>query len=509
MISPEGTQVVTVTAGAQLGRSQGDLPKPSPNSGAQRYERLHRWLLVAMAALVAVHVGVLLYHLGVEIAFPYDLNYGEGYVLNDAVRLAHGESLYVDLQQFPMVRSPYPPLYPLVWSALVPLTGPVFWPGRAISALSLLGTAALVGWSAWRACRGIWPAVAAVGLVAASPFVYQWAAYARVDMLALLFAVGGVVAAQWLRGPRAVLGAALLCGLALWTKQTTITAAVAVGLAFALRSWRSGAAFAAVLGLPSALALLVLNSTTGGEFARHVLAGNASNPIMPLRSAIYVGTFVFLHLIAVTAGMWWLRRALGGKPSPIALYVPISLLAALSAGNGGSSVNYLIEPILVLALALPFAWRALPAQSVVAGPMLAVAQFALLMHWPNTFGTSYLAESALGRTPTPADAAIGAHLDDLVRSEPGEVIAEPAGFAVRNGRPVYVQPIDLRAEQLQGRWRSGPLVSALASGRFPRLITAFNLFPADAERAIAQHFRLTETLPSPDGLTFQIFTYDS
>ena len=76
-----------------------------------------------MAALVAVHVGVLLYHLGVEVAFSYDLNYGEGYVLNDAVRLAHGESLYVDLQQFPMVRSPYPPLYPLMWSALVPLTG--------------------------------------------------------------------------------------------------------------------------------------------------------------------------------------------------------------------------------------------------------------------------------------------------------------------------------------------------------------------------------------------------
>ena len=469
-----------------------------------------------MAALVVVHVGVLVYHLGVQLAFPYDLNYGEGYVLNDAVRLAHGEPLYVDLQQFPMVRSPYPPLYPLVWSALVPVTGPVLWPGRALSVLSLAGIAAVVGWNAWRVFhqwrggrRGIWPAVAAIGLVAASPFVYQWAGYARVDMLTLLLAVGGVVAGQWLRGSRAIVIAALLCGLALWTKQTTITAAVAVALAFTLRSWRSGAAFAAVLGVPCALVVLVLNATTGGEFAHHVLAGNATNPIMPLRSAIYVGTFVFLHLIAVAAGLWWLRRALGGKPSPVALYLPIALLAALSAGNGGSSVNYLIEPLLALALALPFAWRALPAQSAVAGPMLAVAQLALLAHWPNTFGTSYLAESALGRTPTAADATIGARLDDLVRSEPGEVIAEPAGFAVRNGRPVYVQPIDLRAEQLQGRWRSDPLVGALASGRFPRLITAFNLFPADAERAIAQHFKLTETLPSPDGLTFQVFRYES
>src|SRR5207244_2743346 len=169
---------------------------------------------------------------------------------------------------------------------------------------------------------------------------------------------------------------------------------------------------------------------------------------------------------------------------------------------GGSSVNYLIEPVLALALALPFAWRALPHESALAGPMLAVVQLALLVHWPNSFGTTYLAESALGRTPTEIDAAVGAQLDSLVRAAPGEVIAEPAGFALRNGRPVYVQPIDLRAEQLQGRWQPRPLVDALASGMFPTIITAYNFFPAEAERAMAQNYALAETLPIPAGLTF-------
>ena len=471
--------------------------------------RLQWWLLAAMAALVALHLGVLAYHLAVEVAFPYDLNYGEGYVLNDAVRLAHGESLYLDLQQFPMVRSPYPPLFPLIWSVLVPLAGPVLWPGRALSVLSLAGIGALVGWNAWRVGRGPWPALAAVGVVIASPFVYQWSGYARVDMLALLFAVGGVVAAQWLRGWRAVITAALLCGLAMWTKQTTITATVAVGLAFALRSWRAGAAFTVLVGVPSLLIAVGLNAVSGGEFVRHVLAGNSTNPILPLRALIYVGTFVLLHLMAFAAGAWWLRGSVGRKPSPVAVYLPITLLAAFSAGNGGSSVNYLIEPLLALALALPFAWRALPDASAAAGPMLAVAQLAMLIHWPNSFGTGYLAESALGRTPTAADAAIGAQLDTLVNEDPGEVVVEPAGFAVRNDRPVYVQPIDLRAEQLQGRWRSELLTTALASGRFSELITAYNFFPADAERTIAQHFTLEQSLPSPDGLTFQVYRYQS
>jgi hypothetical protein len=131
----------------------------------------------------------------------------------------------------------------------------------------------------------------------------------------------------------------------------------------------------------------------------------------------------------------------------------------------------------------------------------------LLLHWPNGFGTTYLTQLALGRTPTPGDVAVGQHLDDVVRGASGDVIAEPAGFAVRAGRPVFVQPIDLRAEQLQGRWRAQPLVDALASGRFQLVLTAYNFFPADVDRALAEHYVVTETLDSPDGLTFTVYRY--
>jgi hypothetical protein len=466
-------------------------------------------LQAALGGLVALQLGVLVYHLVAQLTFPYDLNYGEGYVLNDAVRLAHAQPIYVHLQQFPMVRSPYPPLFPLLWSLLIPLTGPSFVAGRAMEVFSLLGVAALVGWNALKVRAGVWPALASVGLIVASPFVYQWVGYARVDMLALLFAVGGVTTAQWVRGNRGVLIAAVLCGLAMWTKQTTVTAAFAVAVALTLRSWRLGLTFVALIAIPSLAVGAALNAASNGEFVRHVILGNASNPVQPLRAAVYIGTFVFLNLVALAAGIWWLRRALSGRPSPIAVYLPVALLAAFSAGNGGSSVNYLIEPVLALALVVPFAWRALPPASALAGPMFAVIQLAVLVHWPNSFGTAYLAESAIGRTPTAADVRVGAQLDALVRSTPGDVIAEPAGFAVRNGREVYVQPIDLRAEQLQGRWRPGPLVDALASGRFARVITAFNLFPLEAEQAIAQHFTLSETLQSPDGLTFRVYDYSS
>jgi hypothetical protein len=461
-------------------------------------------LLIALVGLAVLHVGVLVYHLAATLAFPFDLDYGEGYVLNDALRLAQGEPMYVDLQQFPMVRSPYPPLFPLVWSWLVGLTGPAFLAGRALSVAALAGICGLAAWNARRAATSKAAVLVAPAIIAASPFVYQWAGYARVDLLALLLAAAGVLAAQWLRDWRGVLLAAGLCTLAIWTKQTTLTAAVAVTIALVARDWRQALAFVMAVALPSLATYAMLDAATHGEFTHHVVLGNVSNPFSLIRAAAYVLIFGLLNLPLLVASGWWLRRA---GPQPAAVYAAVAVLASLSAGNGGSSINYLLEPIIACALVVPFAWRALPAHAKQVGALLACVQLVMFLHWPNTFGTDYLEVAPHGHTPTAEDYAVGAAIDAAVQAEPGAVIAEPAGFALRNGRPVYLQPIDLRAEQMKGRWQSGPLVEALSDGQFPLVITAYNLLPADAEQAIARQFVRTVDLVSDDGLTFQLYHY--
>lgn len=463
------------------------------------------WPLTGViAVLAAVQLAVLAYHVASSAAFPYDLNYGEGYVLNDAVRLSRGESMYVDLQQFPMVRSPYPPLFPWLWSLLVPLAGPELWPGRLLSAVALVGLFGVAAWNAWRVRCGIWPLVVSVGLLAACPFVYAWAAFARVDMVALGCAALAVCLAHWVPGWRGLVLSGSLCLLAVWTKQTALTAVVAIALAYGLRQLRLGVAFAALVAVPSLVLIMVLNAATGGEFQRHVLEGNATNPYSVPRAFVYVGVLLLLHLCAATAALWWVARSLRGSPSPIALYIPIALLGALSVGNEGSSVNYLIEPVIAFSLGLPFAWRAAGSAAPIIGPVLAITQLAVLLHWPNGFGTNILVNAS---TPGPADAAVGAQVDALVRGEPRDVLSELAGFAVRNDKPVLLQPIDLRAEEARGRWRSAPLVSALAGGRFGLAIVTLNFLPVDVARALEQHFRLETTIESPDGLTFRVYRY--
>src|SRR5205823_7268499 len=136
-------------------------------------------------ALAALYALIFLYHAALTVAFPYDLDWGEGYVLNDALRLARGEPIYVDVQRFPMVRSPYPPLFLALDALLMQLLGVGFLAGRLLSTASTLTAAWMTGRLARAGGADALPAAVAGLLVLASPHVYQWAPYSRVDMLAV------------------------------------------------------------------------------------------------------------------------------------------------------------------------------------------------------------------------------------------------------------------------------------------------------------------------------------
>ncbi|MGH7402172.1 MAG: hypothetical protein ACREKQ_07085, partial [Candidatus Rokuibacteriota bacterium] len=80
------------------------------------------------------------------IAFPFPMDYGEGPLLAQTLRLGHGENIYrPDLTSPPYTVSNYPPLYPLVLSPLARLTGPAFWYGRLLSWLSIVAASILIG----------------------------------------------------------------------------------------------------------------------------------------------------------------------------------------------------------------------------------------------------------------------------------------------------------------------------------------------------------------------------
>jgi hypothetical protein len=198
----------------------------------------------------------------------------------------------------------------------------------------------------------------------------------------------------------------------------------------------------------------------------------------------------------------------GRRPSALALAVTAAWLVSLSVANQTSSVNYFLEVVALAAPAAAVAWSRLARGNTVR-PMLfallALAQMILLFHLPNTRGVWPLPFPPHGYTPTAEDAAIGQEIDRRVAAVNGPVLAEPAGFAVRNGREVLVQPLDLRAEQLRGRWDSTELRARIRDQRFDLVILSHRLFPPDVLAELRRSYVVDQELTGPNRLHYTIY----
>ncbi len=132
------------------------------------------------------------------LSFPFDLDYGEGIVWQQA-QLMFTPEAYGPIDGFPAIVFHYTPVYHLVTRATSALTGAdMLYVGRAVSIASTLVTALVIGLIVARAAPARSPRLARLlsgacgGLVIFSlwPVIY-WAQLMRVDMLAILLSLAG------------------------------------------------------------------------------------------------------------------------------------------------------------------------------------------------------------------------------------------------------------------------------------------------------------------------------
>ena len=175
---------------------------PPSQTQLKRRSPVLKWLarVVVGAALVILLMAqgralvLFAQHVPLALNDPYTLNYGEGPLLDQAVRLARGENIYqADLATPPYTITNYPPLYVLAQVPFVERFGPAFWYGRLISLISILVAALLLGLTV-QAVTKDWIAGLAAGLtLPAIPYVYYWSALARIDSLALALSMAGLL----------------------------------------------------------------------------------------------------------------------------------------------------------------------------------------------------------------------------------------------------------------------------------------------------------------------------
>lgn len=449
---------------------------------------LGRVALIALGALLAWHLYFFLLTAVRAVAYPYELDYGEGIVWYQARQLLAGEA-FGDIHRFGGIVFHYTPLFQALSGLLERLGFDGLAAGRLLSLLSTAAMAVLIGIIVRHVALGsggsrrgaaIAAAVAGLTLLIAFP-VKVWAPLMRVDMLAFALSLGGLWCGLLaLRRPPLVHLAAILFVLAVFTKQTMVAAPAAVFLVLLLfrpRTAFAGIATSLVLG-SAALAALAL--ATDGGFFRHVFLYNVNR--IALDRLGWIASIVSSHLlliVAATIGLAGIAPAIrrfaakrsqaapeDAESAMLGAYLVLTTASVALVLKSGSGVNYFIEWIAVLAIFAGLAvHRAIAVEGGRAAPVRQVAiialavQAAMLPVLPYTAGMFEKRTAALDR------------LVGRIRSAEGPVISDDMVLLLRAGRPVLWEPAIFAELGATGAWDERPFVRMIDERRFAMFVT--------------------------------------
>jgi Dolichyl-phosphate-mannose-protein mannosyltransferase len=452
----------------ELATSTGLEKGKSSHKGA-RTRRVALWVATSFLILTQT-LAVLLFvrHGWDALAFPYPLNYGEGPLLDQSVRLAQFENIYrTDLSAPPYVVTNYPPLFMLAQVPFVWLFGPALWYGRLISLISVAAVALFVGLTLHALTRDRIAALAGALIFPAMPFVVRWSSLSRVDSLGLALSWAGLfVVARWPERRWSVFSSALLLVAAVYTRQTYMLAAPLAAFVWLVAHGQRRRALetAAIAGGASLLLFAALNISTGSGFFLNTVTANLNdfrwervslNALGALLACplLLLGSLAYLLLTPRKGNhAWWL----------IAPYLVASVPSAMLVGKVGSDVNYLLELSAALGLATGafIAWQR-------RRPRLRIALIALLALQVLALAQSSRVSTGLQNYVIEQRNEV-AQLSSMVANAEGPVLTDDyMGLLPERGKRIYFQPFEMTQLARDGDWNQRPFIEDIGNEKFP------------------------------------------
>ena len=412
-------------------------------------------------------------HAAAALTFPFPLDYGEGPVLEQTLRLARAENIYrADFAAPPYTISNYPPLFQLVQTPFVHVFGAAFWYGRALSISSVM-LAALFLSLTLHALTGDWIAASSGGLtLLAFPYILHWSAFNRVDSLALGLSWAGLFAlVRWPARRRGLMLSGLLLSAAIYTKQSYALVAPLTALAWLAQtqSYRRALQLAAFVGSVCGGLFLLLNGLTHGGFYLNIVKANVNVFSWKTVTWYLVELLTTAPYLVFGAVMFIIIERLGYHTRSWPLVTPYFLAAALvgiTSGKAGSWVNYLFEPAAALCLAAGaiIAWAGRNYWLKAAFVLILALQINGLVH----VSRESFAPIVLNKVRQQAEIA---QIARIVQDTPGPVLAdEYLGLLPLTGHNLYFQPFEFSQLSLAGVWDSRAFIAAIQRREFPRIL---------------------------------------
>ncbi|MGD0212933.1 MAG: hypothetical protein ABSB87_06855 [Terriglobales bacterium] len=402
-----------------------------------------------------------------RIANPYQIDNGEGVMLDGALRIRQHLPLYPNPFAFPVILNVYGPVSYATTALILPHGAPSFPAGRLLMltcsiALSSLLTVVL------RRITGSWWVGASFGLLLLTlPAFRFWLYLLRADVIGVLFAMTGV--AQYLLSKKYWYWSIPFFGLALFCKYSLIAAPVAVFIHLLVnRKIKLAFIFAVGLGTASTLAFILLQAKTGGWFAFHMFSTHPDRYSLGRFSAL--AALVLASSPVVTGLAAWFAvhdlREKGRSFPPV--YLAASSVTALTAGKLGSHTNHFIELMVACCLCAGLGYSLLLTKyAAKAWPITVLLSASVLI------GT--LTQDLAGLHPPSDQTGCAAAYQYVSRSPSSRVLSENLGPLLLAGKPILVSdPFAYDQLLKRGLWPDRQVEERLANRYFDLIVMSYD-----------------------------------
>ncbi|HEU0294848.1 MAG TPA: glycosyltransferase family 39 protein [Anaerolineales bacterium] len=439
----------------------------------QRILTLPRIVFILALLLLVARLGIALFEYArlarAALAFPFPLDYGEGPMLDQTLRLLQFENIYRNsFASPPYTVSNYPPVFQLIQAPLARIFGPAFWYGRLISIVSAVSAATLIG-LILNTLTSDRIAAALGGLtLLAFPYLLQGSVLNRVDTLAFALSLGGLyVAVRWPDHRQGLLVACLLFIATAFTNARYALVALLTAFVWLLHlEHRKQALRLAAIVTGTCLGLfLSLNLITQGGFYLNTVAANLTSFSWDTVTGYVINLYLHAGYLVIGSLIFIGIERLGEATRSWPLVVPYCLgsaLMILTAGAANSGANDLFEVVAALCLASGafIAWAGENYWLKALLVFVLAVQMNVFIDWSRQDYVPAIMNKV-------ADTREVEQLAEYVQEARGPILAdEYMGLLPLYGRRIYFQPIEYKQLQAVNLWSEAPLIASIQREEF-------------------------------------------
>jgi len=497
------------------------------------------------------------------LTYQFQVDNVEGYLLDQALKLKDGKPIYTSINDYPYLVGTYAPVFPLINAFFLIFSEPTFFFGRLINLIAYLLISFFSGLIVYNHKKKLLASFLTIVIFLSSYSIYIWAPYYRVDFLAMLFGIIGIYVIS-----KSKLNLSLLFfTLAFYTKQTEIAPIIATVIFLFITNYKTALKFIFKLCIIILNIFIILNLLTHNEYAKNAIVYNVNKfSLFDLKVWLrhYFFFYQYLILLVICAALYLLIKIVikSQKQNKISdnasqqnfsedkdsnkiqlkrvnplflfiIYFVISQLTLISTAKVGSAPNYLIEPILTLAIMIGFIISytlSILRNRISSTPPLCHSErseesrIQYLEYIFIILGIIFLISHSqritihkriewANTTPDYTDNIKGRKILYIISSTDGEIITEDPIYAILSGKEVLFHPFIMTQLSNQKLWDQTQFVNDLKRRRFDFIIATENIldrkifvdnYTPEMLEAIRQNYSLYRIEPDVAGIDYFI-----